>query len=381
MSMVHDSDGNIWKSRKLYRTEQQMLEDGEVDDDHPTPLEHFDNCGNGLQKEHQISCTVCHTTAKKVQLLFAQVLSLKQEVETMAKAHQDITEEFQEIKLQNNALRRQNETLQSEVQVLCQQIEPPRKSLVIGDSLLKSFDESKLENVTVLSMPGAKISQVSECLQLRNTIYGKVCICIGTNDCSKPNFSCTKAAQEYCGLIEVAKSMSQEVVISSIPPRTDYAVTNERVKVLNGKLRAIAMDTEVNFIDNDPSFTLEGGAVKSEYLQPDGLHLSPLGANQLAYNLGFTHEPQQDVCQSWRPFYLRPPGKVSSGGRQVRGSQRMRGCWFCGERNHNSDSCRFKKRVLCSNCGELGHKAKLCRKHWTRFERLNQEKYPHILSW
>ena len=41
-------------------------------------------------------------------------------------------------------------------------------------------------------------------------------------------------------------------------------------------------------------------------------------------------------------------------------NERKRGCYNCGEQNHQQDHCWFDNRVKCGNCGMLGHKSKLC---------------------
>ena len=47
-------------------------------------------------------------------------------------------------------------------------------------------------------------------------------------------------------------------------------------------------------------------------------------------------------------------------------SDRIRGCYNCGERNHQQISCRYNNRVQCENCWGYGHKRRLCQMHQSR---------------
>ena len=38
------------------------------------------------------------------------------------------------------------------------------------------------------------------------------------------------------------------------------------------------------------------------------------------------------------------------------------GCFNCGLKNHNRETCHFNKRVRCNACGHLGHKERYCPK-------------------
>ena len=42
---------------------------------------------------------------------------------------------------------------------------------------------------------------------------------------------------------------------------------------------------------------------------------------------------------------------------------RSKGCFNCGEYNHNVQTCRFDHKLRCSNCKNLGHKSKLCQNY------------------
>ena len=45
------------------------------------------------------------------------------------------------------------------------------------------------------------------------------------------------------------------------------------------------------------------------------------------------------------------------------GGQERKGCYNCGEYNHNVQTCRFDHKLRCTSCRKLGHKSKLCRNY------------------
>lgn len=304
-------------------------------------------------------------------------------------------------------MRTENKELRDQVSDLKQSVKASRTSsnarsdtkttLVIGDSLIKSLDESKMQNVTVKSHSGATLTDITMRLKESKSNYDKLIICAGTNDCSKSTFNCLEAADQYRQMIVAAKTKTQELTISSVPPRTDKNQNVERVKALNACLCTIAMDTEVNFADNDPSFTLKDGSANDGYLQQDGLHLNRQGTNRLAHNLGLTDNPKQDVCKAWKAAAPRTAatrldsgqqaaGRCTSSNRPARKDGRTDGrkwndvarttpatqlrseqpasreswCYNCGEENHVRDRCRYSTPIECHQCHQMGHKFKYC---------------------
>ena len=95
-----------------------------------------------------------------------------------------------------------------------------KQALLIGDALLKSIDEKKLQKTKVKSLPGAKISDITNYLTNDADHYRQVVICVGTNDCDG-EMNVDLLAQQYEELIQVATekvSSTDSIIISSVPP-------------------------------------------------------------------------------------------------------------------------------------------------------------------
>lgn len=103
-----------------------------------------------------------------------------------------------------NGLRREQEAIKTENEELKQQLEKlkdglvqeknkvftegNRSHLVMGDSLLRSIDEDKLQNTNVKCLQGAEISDVLHSMTDIDDIYMDITICVGTHDCEKDDF-------------------------------------------------------------------------------------------------------------------------------------------------------------------------------------------------
>ena len=114
-------------------------------------------------------------------------------------------------------------------------------------------------NTSVRSLSGAKIKDISN-------RYKKVVICAGTNDCSRDNFNIDTVAEQFGELLQVATNKVagvDNVLVSSIPPRTDNVAHQQRVEELNTALQDLAIKAGANFVSNDKSFRLADG-------QPNG---------------------------------------------------------------------------------------------------------------
>ena len=62
-----------------------------------------------------------------------------------------------------------------------------------------------------------------------------------------------------------------------------------------------------------------------------------------------------------RSFDSRAPQR-NSNGFQRSDARAGPTCWFCGETNHVSTTCRFGGPINCHTCGISGHKKKFCTK-------------------
>ena len=180
-----------------------------------------------------------------------------------------------------------------------------------------------------------------------------------------------------------------DVIVSSIPPRTDSTRAQQRVEELNSVLQETSNTLGAKFISNDTSFRLADGLPNDGYLSADGLHLNYRGTNRLATNLGLTAAGQE--VQSAKTRTNRNQGDRRST-RQNERSQRQQTdnewhtvrrnrnddhrdstptnaaqhsnstpcCYFCGETGHVKQNCRHGRKLQCHTCQSFGHKSKFC---------------------
>ena len=175
-----------------------------------------------------------------------------------------------------------------------------KPTLLIGDSLIRNFDENKLENSIVRSMSGvmsgATIGDVHDEPSTDDKLYTKIFVCAGTNDCSKSEMDTEVVNENFSTLLQVAQAKvaaPNDVVVSSIPPRTDSTRAQQRVEELNFIIQETSITFGAKFISNDTSFRLADGLPNDGYLSADGLHLNYRGTNRLSTNLGLTSAGQE----------------------------------------------------------------------------------------
>ena len=290
-----------------------------------------------------------------------------------------------------------------------------KPTLLIGDSLIQDIDQHKLDNTIVKSIRGAKIKDISSHISRNQNRYNKIVICAGTNNCSS-DMNIEAVADHFSDLLQVATervACVDNVVISSIPPRTDCVERQQRVEELNTVLQDMSAKVGAKLISNDTSFRLADGQPNDGYLRKDGLHLNLHGTTRINRIFGLsttstyddtegrhTKEDANDDWQTVRRKYVRRRNTRDmashrrrddqyeqhgdhgrrAGALQHPHQQRQNGtdrhpaathrhpggasgrlsgqCAKCGEMNHTTAQCKHHHEVQCRQCGEYGHKDK-----------------------
>ena len=167
-----------------------------------------------------------------------------------------------------------------------------KRSLLIGDSIIRDIDEKKLVRTSVKVIPDGKVSDISQELVdslEKDEPLGRIFLCVGAHDCTDLELNIADVTAKYESLVEEIKKTGiqpSDVVISSIPPRKDDEKRQKLVEALNSNLKAVSARVGATYADNDLSFKLANGDINDGYLLPsDGLHLSQQGTNKLAKNL------------------------------------------------------------------------------------------------
>ena len=155
--------------------------------------------------------------------------------------------------------------------------------LLIGDSLIRDIIPGE-DNIKVACMQGAKFHDVLKKLRQEKSHYESVTIVCGTK-----NFSTKKNIEDITEdaekLVLTAKMKCKNVSLSSIHPRLDTAVTDQRLSSMNERLEVTCQAHEVNFINLDRNFRFLNEIPDDSLLLTDCLHLSASGVKRLIKNL------------------------------------------------------------------------------------------------
>ena len=231
--------------------------------------------------------------------------------------------------------------------------------------------------------------------------FSDIVIHAGTNDISK-NIAIDDSVSSLEAAITLimVKSPTANIHLSAVCPRTKGQVQH-KVETLNEAFKDLASRLDCKFIDSNLYMTYRNGSVDDSQLQ-DGLHLSDRGHATLSRLFtdsieglkpgNWTSVPNKKTqakprnssstrsrdrrYESHEPsHHNRAYGqraRHSGRGRnmQQRNSHRSAhadndrsysGCFNCGLKNHNKDTCFHENRVRCHKCNKLGHKANYCR--------------------
>ena len=96
--------------------------------------------------------------------------------------------------------------------------------------------------------------------------YRNITLVVGTNDCSKQDTPETIITNFDKLLAESKNKATGSITVSGICPRTDNEVYQSKVESVNAALLELCTTSEVNFINNDPTFRLQDNSINDGYL-------------------------------------------------------------------------------------------------------------------
>ena len=202
-----------------------------------------------------------------------------------------------------------------------------KQDLLIGDSLLKGIKQTKLIRTNVTSIPGAKIKDDASNLAQTENRYNRIVICAGTNNC-KNDINIDETTEHLEHLLHVATERvgcGSNVCVSSIPPRTDDVIRQQRVGELNTIIQDVSAKVGLKFIANDKLFRLADGQPNDGYLCKDRLRLNYRGTSRLVDNLRLAKLPADTS---------KPAG---NNGREMNSSKRKHAPVLSAQRQHDND--------------------------------------------
>lgn len=336
----------------------------------------------------------------------------------MKASHESLRDENAKLRTELTSLKQSLQDLEPDVPPESNTPDPeadvdPSSCLIIGDSMLRDFSDSTFENTCVKSISGATVEGTFKELEKRHDLdsFKNVIIHAGTNDISRNiNVDETLASMEAIITLIMVEAPTATVFISGVCPRTKDQ-RQDGVEILNTAFKDLAVRLDCKFIDSSTHMTYRNGNIDETQLV-DGLHLSARGCETLAKLFADSVVDLKIDTEPWHKV-VRNPSKRREINSDRRSSQRgsrdppeshhrneryhhdkprrhtrqrgntfnrgvrsqddkdfhrtqnssnhgYTGCYNCGLKNHNQNTCRHKERVRCNKCHRLGHKANYC---------------------
>ncbi|KAH3876749.1 hypothetical protein DPMN_000603 [Dreissena polymorpha] len=218
----------------------------------------------------------------------------------------------------------------------------PRRTLIIGDSILKGIKKFGLKrDVDIRTCPGNTLNGIqSQLNKLNYTQYEKIVVYAGGNDAASGSSQKTLYIDAKALLQDIQnKSSSCHIFICTVCPRTDANVVP-----LNDLLKQLSDEFKAQIIDCHQSFVFGNGTTARNFYFRDGIHLNRSGTSvliaaihreipitrQVAGNSIATDQRRFDSLQGRR---MTPKAY----------------CNVCGLNNHDTNDCYRKWRRSYSN--------------------------------
>ncbi|CAH1785547.1 unnamed protein product [Owenia fusiformis] len=270
--------------------------------------------------------------------------------------------------------------------------QPNPKSLIIGSSIIRDIDETKLIDTEVDCIRGGKIATIHNKLLKKKEKYDHIYLQVASNDCAERD-DVKLISEDYALLIKTAKQLCNSLTVSSVTPRLNDLTVQERINQLNGFLLCHCQDEAVTFNDNDINFKLRDESINNGYLCPDKLHLSDAGTNSLVKNLKLKttcddvtlprnkrnspqtktsrkeHQPKNPPTttstltstNTRQSGYINTnkPRSMNTYTQNRNSTNKDMSCNKCGE-SHLPSTCWHPTAVRCHFCKTIGHKQSRC---------------------
>lgn len=267
---------------------------------------------------------------------------------------------------QNDQLIKENEQLRQLATKSKTNARPHGKHLIIADNAFNGLASAN-DNLDIVQAPDMTYENAAQVLTDKAKLpFNKITIVVGSNDCKKDT-PIDKLTSQLSKIALQAKSITSDIQISSILPNLINKTAQEKATHVNSFADSLCTQHNISYVSNNSSFLLGDGGVNEGFLQSDGEHLNEAGSNRLARNLNIRDQVTLQT-NPWKVNQKAGPSKANqTRPAQVKGSVRNVGkqqapCFNCGEWNHTSNICVYKKRITCHRCHLQGHKANSCGK-------------------
>lgn len=177
-------------------------------------------------------------------------------------------------------------------------LQKENQTVVIGSSIAKHFDESKLVNTKIISKSGAKLDTIKKTMKSlpEKQVYDKLILIAGGNNVSETDSTLlSNVVTEYKGVIQEAKKHSRKVIVSGVPPRLNSVDFVSKIDTFNAQMQVAAEESNVEFVSQHDIFHLASQQVNDGYLDSDQIHPNIRGTNRMGERLGL-------VCKTAETF-------------------------------------------------------------------------------
>ena len=153
-----------------------------------------------------------------------------------------------------------------------------KRTLVIGDSMIKHIDQQKIQRASgdqsvVHSYSGAKVDEIKNKIKhsMEKDQFETIILHVGTNDLVHEDSE--MVATKMDALIKEAKSKARHVVVSSIIKRYDSRVALSRITLFNNLMIDLCSQHNTTYLNNDH--------IDKSLLNRSNLHLNQNGDRAL----------------------------------------------------------------------------------------------------
>ena len=260
---------------------------------------HHTECVAESEPAAIFTCESCSTISADIKQVSTHMTTIIKQIATMSKDMVELRKQFDDVKTQNETTKCDNALLKSEVLKLRAELAEqnwPRQAastktkpaLVVGSSILRDIDNSKVENTYVHTISGGKIEHVLTYLSdVPSDKFGELTLIVGGNDCAEPTSVVTDVVDNYNKLVDAAKEKATSVNVASILPRKcPGSDTQEKIDSVNAALQVLSGEKNCSYINNDTIFRLQNGSINDGYYLTERntekmVHLNDKGTQKL----------------------------------------------------------------------------------------------------
>ena len=245
-----------------------------------------------------------------------------------------------------------------------------KMTFVVGSSIFREVRDSDIVNGSVKCVHGGTIETIKSDLMNLKKNPKAIITQVGGNDlCEKE----TSVSNDYATLVAETKTKfpNARLIVSGHPPRFPDEETRCKVKDFNQVTKDWCRVNDMLFMDNNDCFELQNGEVDTSCFVLTGdmpnIHLNRRGTTRLLENLQ-KNVPQLKLSDQLHQSKTRNLQKArnmdfagavkrkhnvltnrytkeSVSKEATKNSGYSRGCYFCGEPNHNFRSCKYRHKI------------------------------------